>query len=131
MQITLNDNLPFTAVQLKYHGIVIEIPDILIDTGSSSTLFSVDAIASLGITPELTDTLCTLRGVGGTEVVFMRTVEYLQVGDYRLEHCNIEVGGMDYGFAINGILGMDFLLSANALINFHTCQLDFISDKVS
>ena len=127
MQLTLNDDLPFTTVQIKYNGIVVEIPNILVDTGSCSTLFSVDAIIPLGITPELTDMLYTIRGVGGTEVVFVRKVEYLQVGHYRLENCNIEVGGMDYGFEINGILGMDFLLSAQAIINLQTCQLDFIS----
>ena len=32
---------------------------------------------------------------------------------------------MDYGFEINGILGMEFLRSAKAIINLQTCQLDF------
>jgi len=34
---------------------------------------------------------------------------------------------MDYGFEINGILGMDFLLANGAIINLNTRQLDFIS----
>ena len=57
MQLTLKDNLPFTLVQLKYNGIVIDIPNVLVDTGSSSTLFSIDALIPLGITPDLTDML--------------------------------------------------------------------------
>jgi len=37
----------------------------------------------------------------------------------------IEVGGMDYGFAINGILGMDFLTRSKAIINLATMKLEF------
>jgi len=50
-----------------------------------------------------------IHGVGGTEVVFSRQVDKLQVGQQGIERFKIEVGGMDYGFRINGILGMDFL----------------------
>jgi hypothetical protein len=37
----------------------------------------------------------------------------------------IEVGGMDYGFEINGILGMDFLLRAGAILNLRELSLEF------
>jgi len=78
----------------------------------------------LGITPEMTDRLYAIRGVGGTEVVFSRAIEYLQIDQYRWEQCTIEVGSMDYGFNINGILGMDFLLSAQVNINLHCLLLE-------
>lgn len=32
---------------------------------------------------------------------------------------------MDYGFAINGILGMDFLVSAGAIINLREMTIEF------
>jgi len=32
---------------------------------------------------------------------------------------------MDYGFDINGILGMDVLLSVGAIINLHDKRIDF------
>ena len=32
---------------------------------------------------------------------------------------------MDYGFEINGILGMDFLLCAGAIINLRAKSLEF------
>jgi hypothetical protein len=35
---------------------------------------------------------------------------------------NIE---MDYGFEINGILGMDFLIRAKAIINLAKMRIDF------
>jgi len=32
---------------------------------------------------------------------------------------------MDYGFEINGILGMDFLMKAGAVIDLQDLQIDF------
>lgn len=61
-----------------------------------------------------------MRGIGGTEVVFSRQVDRLRVGAYSAEQFQIEVGGLDYGFEMNGILGMDFLLHATAVINLGT-----------
>ncbi len=43
----------------------------------------------------------------------------------RLPHFKIEIGGMDYGFEINGILGMDFLIRAKAIINLPEMKIDF------
>ena len=48
-----------------------------------------------------------------------------KVGAKGLANFDLEVGGMDYGFAINGILGMDFLTGAKAIINLHAMRLTF------
>ena len=37
----------------------------------------------------------------------------------------IEVGGMDYGFEINGILGMNFLRPAGVVLNLRKMSLSF------
>ena len=44
---------------------------------------------------------------------------------HRLSNFRIEVGGMDYGFEINGILGMDFLTQVGAIINLREQQIEF------
>ena len=49
----------------------------------------------------------------------------MQVGDRKLSDFRIEVGGMDYGFEINGILGMDFLTQAGAIINLYERRIEF------
>jgi len=79
----------------------------------------------VGLIPEPEDTLLTVRGVGGAEVVFTRLVDCLQVGCQAVKQFEIEIGGMDYGFEINGILGMDFLARTGAIINLHKLQLEF------
>lgn len=124
MQLTLIDNLPFTQITIAYQKSIVQIDNVLVDTGSASTIMAADA-ASVQIVPLPNDVLHTIRGVGGTEVVFMRQTDFLQVGQRSLPDFEIEVGGMDYGFAINGILGMDFLTQAGAIINLSTMQIEF------
>ena len=125
MQLKLRDDLLFASVKVAYRGAEIEIPDVLVDTGSASTMFATDIVAQIGIIPEPQDVLRMIRGVGGTEVVFTRQVDRLQVGQESIEQFRIEVGGMDYGFRINGILGTDFLVKAGAIINLRTLKLEF------
>lgn len=125
MQLVLKDDLPFITIKVVYRGMEIEIPNILVDTGSASTLLSADLVAKIGLVPEPGDTLYTIRGVGGTEVVFTRQVDYLQIDQQRLLQFQIEVGGMDYGFEINGILGMDGLRQAGTIINLRDLRLEF------
>jgi len=98
---------------------------VLVDTGSATTILAADVVASIHISPLPTDILHTIRGVGGREVVFTRRVDYFQVGEHTLPDLDIEVGGMDYGFEINGILGMDFLTRTGAIINLKEMSLTF------
>ena len=125
MQLWLKDNLPFTTVTLGYRGQELEIENILVDTGSASTIFAADGLAAIQIIPLPDDILHTIRGVGGSETVFSRVVDYVKVGEKRLAGLEIEVGGMEYGFEFDGILGMDFLTNAGAIINLCDMLIDF------
>jgi len=125
MRLSLRDDLPFVSIGLSFEGRSIEVQDVLVDTGSASTLVAADAVAGIHLTPLPTDDLRIIRGVGGTEAVFSRIVDYLRVGERTVPHFEIEIGGMDYGFAINGILGMDFLTRTGAIINLATLDIAF------
>ena len=125
MQFILTDNLPFAAITVVYRGAALSVPDVLIDTGSASTILAADIVARVGLVPEPTDILHTIRGVGGREVVYTRRLDYLMAGEQGLPQFEIEVGGMDYGFAINGILGMDFLTRTGVILNLRTLTLSF------
>ena len=58
--------------------------------------------------------------------MFVRQVDRLIVGGRGLSPFNIEVGSMDYGFEMHGILGMDFLKPAGALLDLSAMQLTFV-----
>lgn len=125
MHIELKDNLPFISLTIAYKGESISIPNVLIDTGSGTTILSADVVSAINLTPSPEDILFTIRGVGGNEVVFSRTVDFLKVGGQTISDFQVEIGGMDYGFEINGILGMDFLICSGAIINIKSMDLQF------
>jgi hypothetical protein len=125
MRLTLRDDLILVSVTVAYRGQVIQVPGIVVDTGSATTMLSTDIVAGVGIVPEMDDVLYFIRGVGGTEVVFSRCVDRLQVGSQAVKQFEIEVGGIDDAFDINGILGMDFLVRVGAIIDLGTLQLEF------
>ena len=125
MRLTLKDDLPFTRLTVAYRGSVITIDNVLIDTGSASTVLAARAVAQMGILPEMTDVVYTVRGIGGTEAVFTRRIEHVTIEAQTVDDFEIEVGSMNYGFDIDGILGMDFLTRAGAIINLRDLRLDF------
>ncbi len=125
MQLRLKNDLPFVTVTVIHQGETVNISDILVDTGSATTIFSADIMALVNIIPSPDDLLFTIRGVGGIEVVFSRRIDHLRLGEHSLSNFDIEIGGMDYGFEINGILGMDFLRRAGAIINLRELRMNF------
>ena len=129
MQLTLRDDLLLVPVTVAYRGRQVQIPDLVVDTGSAATMISTDVVAQIGIVPEPQDILHVVRGVGGTEVVFSRRVDRLQIGTRAVERFEIEVGGIDVAFDINGILGLDFLLQTGAVLDLGSLQLDFPPGK--
>jgi len=98
---------------------MIELKSVLVDTGSAGSVFSADRLQTIGLHMEPEDAIRRIRGVGGTDFVFVKKVDSLTVGTLCVEQFVIEIGAMDYGFPLEGILGMDFLLSTRAKLNFN------------
>lgn len=117
MKIRFRDGLPFVTATLVYQGKKLEVEEVLLDTGSAGTMFSCDQVASIGLVAEPQDPLRQIRGVGGFEFVFVRRVDRLVMGDLEVRNFEVEIGVMDYGFEIEGIVGMDFLIQSGALID--------------
>jgi predicted aspartyl protease len=98
---------------------------VLVDTGSASTILSIDLLSRIGIAPEPNDTIHQIRGVGGTEAVFRRRLDSVELGDASVAGFAVEVGAMDYGFNIQGIVGTDLLLRTGAVIDLAAGDLRF------
>jgi hypothetical protein len=126
MHLQIKDDLPFISVIVAYQGSTTEIPNVLVDTGSATSILSADAVSKVDLIPAPEDILYTIRGVGSSEAVFSRQVDYLHVGEKQVPNFQIEVGGMDYGFDINGILVMDFLTQAGAVIDLNKIDITFV-----
>lgn len=109
--------LPFCKVTLNYKGKSMSLDNVLLDTGSGGTVFKMDKVDKLGITIEKDDTIETISGVGGVEFVYKKNIDSIKLEDLEIRDFKIEVGVMDYGFDINGIIGMDFLKKVGAIID--------------
>lgn len=128
MQLEFRDDLPFISIALAFRGKSTLIDNVLVDTGSASTILADYAVEAVDIAPELDDILYTIRGVGGIETVYTRHVQSLTIGQRALENVEIEIGGMNYGFSINGILGMDVLTRTGAVIDLNRFTIEFAND---
>ena len=122
MQLISRHDLAFVTAKVTYRGALVEIADVLVDTGAASTIINSDVAADAGVYVSPTDTLRRLRG---HEHVFTRRIDRLAIGDHGLDDFEVEVGEMDYGLEIGGILGMDFLRTAGAVIDLRQLTIDF------
>jgi len=124
MNIKMRDGLAFINVTLIYQQKVLEIEDVLLDTGSASTIFSYTVLEAAGFELNPDDRLRQIQGVGGVEYVFARRIDRLIMDDFQAIDFEIEVGAMDYGFNINGIVGMDFLVKGGFLIDLAKLKIN-------
>lgn len=128
MKIHLREELPFISVTLIYHGKKLNLKEVLIDTGSAGSVFSAEKVATIGLVAEPHDPIRQIRGVGGSEFVFVRQIDSLMLGDLEVKDFEIEIGIMDYGFEIEGIIGMDFLTHGGLIIDL--AQLEVKKGKL-
>jgi len=125
VQLTLRHDLAFVTATLTYRGTTVSVPGVLVDTGAASTVINADLAADAGIFLEPGDKLRTLRGVGGREYVFVRDVDRLAIGENGLDGFEVEIGALDYGLEIGGILGMDFLRATGAVVDLDRLTIEF------
>ncbi len=123
LPIKLAYGLPFITVSISSNGMTTVIENVLLDTGSAATIFRIDDLEPLGIFVQLTDEIQFMRGVGGREPVVEKKVDILTAGDLVAHALTVQIGAVDYGFAINGILGLDFLLQTGAIIDLGTMEI--------
>ncbi len=117
MNITIKGGLPYATAQLTYRGRRILFENVLVDTGSGGSVFQADRLLDEALDIEPTDRIREIRGVGGSEFVFSKRIDQLRLGNFCVDNFEIEVGAMDYGFEIEGIVGMDFLLQVGAVVD--------------
>jgi hypothetical protein len=64
-----------------------------------------------------------IRGVGGAKFVFTKRVETVALGALQVDDFEIEVGAMQYGFDLEGIIGLDFLMAVGAIIDLEKMEI--------
>lgn len=123
MRIRLQDGLPYITASITYGGQSLQLENVLLDTGSVGTIFSTDRLLTMGLRYEPDDFVHRIRGIGGSEFVFTKRIDQLTVGDLQISDFEIEVGAMEYGFEIDGIIGMDCLTQVRAVIDLGQLEI--------
>jgi len=124
LKIKLENGLPYISVTLNYQGQNLTFDKVLLDTGSMGTLFSIEKVDAIDLLPEPNDRIREICGIGGREYVFSKTIDPLVSGELVIENFKIEIGDMNYGIDMDGILGIDFLLQSQAIINLEKLELN-------
>lgn len=120
MNIIEQHGLPFISITIVFKGKELRMDKVLLDTGSASTLFHADLVRSIGVVPEGNDVVDTIRGVGGVEYVYTKILDAIHFDGAVIEEFQVEVGSMDYGLEIDGIIGYDFMKATGVLIDTQT-----------
>jgi hypothetical protein len=75
----------------------------------ASTALSADSLSALAIELKPGGPIHRIVGVGGGEFVYCKRLPWVAFGDCRALNVPVEIGEMEFGFRIDGILGMDFM----------------------
>ena len=121
--ISLRDSLAFVELTVTFRGNTLTLTDVLVDTGSGGTVLAIDMVRTIGLHEELTDTIRELGGVGGVEYVVEKTVDSVTLDGVMISNFVLELGGLDYGFVIDGIVGLDLLRATRATIDLDALEL--------
>lgn len=117
MNLNVNFGLPFVSVVIEFRGQKLMLEKVLLDTGSAGTIFNADAVGVVGVVPESDDVVDSIRGVGGIEYVYTKQLDAVYFDSVCLADFRVEVGSMDYGMEIDGIIGFDFIQMAGLIID--------------
>ncbi|QGQ93829.1 hypothetical protein EHS13_02355 [Paenibacillus psychroresistens] len=117
MNIDVVYGLPFVTVSICFRGKEVLLDRVLLDTGSAGTVFNADVVDQIGVMVEPEDILNKIRGVGGVEIVYSKHFDFVRFGEVSLKGFEVEIGEMNYGMKIDGILGFDFIRDASLIID--------------
>ena len=105
-------NLLFCSLDLIIVNQPLHLKNVLIDTGSATTVINADYVLLDG-----TEIVNQVRGVGGFEQILTKNYSTLNINGYLLNNTCMSIGDMDYGIDMDLLLGLDMLKALNADIS--------------
>jgi len=124
-RLIIEDGLLLTDMILTFKGRSLLLKRVLVDTGSGSTVVSTDLAESIGIVAEENDMIYRISGVGRSEFVYSKRIDSIRIGEKEAVNFPLEIGAMNYGFDLNGIIGLDLLQHVKAIINIDQLTLEW------
>lgn len=79
MKFQLKYGIPFTEITFINNDKKVVAKNVVIDTGSASTIISTETALQLDLESQLADTLQRVRGVGGYEFVYEKDIHCIEI----------------------------------------------------
>ncbi len=118
MNLEYINGLIFASISISYKERTKVIKNVVIDTGASESIISPDIVDDIGIYAEAEDRIISYYGVGGSlHNAFVKQIEEIKIGDYKLRDIKMDFGLIDTKGKINGLIGLDILIESGAIID--------------
>lgn len=121
INLKFKNSLLFCELDININGQLLHLNNVLIDTGSATTLINSDYVSLDG-----SEEFINIYGVGGYEAVLNKHFNTIIINDISINDTIISVGELDYGIDIDMLLGLDLLQKLNANLNIKDMTLSFI-----
>lgn len=121
MKIAYDGQLLTASLTVCYRGRILKLTDIIIDTGSSHTVFSPDVLEEIGVTYENGDSVYEAYGIGGTMPFYTKVMDEIVIDTLRIEHVEIDVGILPKSH--KGLLGLDILKTYGFIVDMKELEL--------
>lgn len=121
MKIHYDGQLITTTITICYRGNALQLTDIIIDTGSSHTVFSPDALEAVGVTYENGDPVYEAYGIGGTVPFYTKVMDYILLDSFKTQEIEIDIGILPK--LHRGLLGLDILKTNGFIVDMHKLNL--------
>lgn len=110
----------YTSIEICFRGESKIIENIVIDTGASETIISPDIVEEIGLIAEISDTVNSFYGAGGSlHNFFSKEVDEIKLGIGSFNKIKLDFGIIDPKGTINGLLGLDMLIKLGAIIDLN------------
>ncbi|TCP19141.1 aspartyl protease [Scopulibacillus darangshiensis] len=123
-KLVIDNGLLLTDMKLVFNRRMLGLQRVLVDTGSGSTIVSIDLAEEIGVIAEENNMIYRISGVGGSEFVYSKTVDSVRIGDMQTKDFAIEIGAMNYGFDLEGKIGLDLLQRLKVVINVNKLTIE-------
>ena len=123
------DGVILCSLKLRHNGKEKEVHNLVLDTGAAETIVYRHAVKELGIYLEEGDEFVFMRGIGGREPAFRKSVQLIEFLGFSAPNFSIDFGDAleDDETAndetVNGLLGLDVLTAGRFIIDLKSMEL--------
>lgn len=121
IDLKLRHSLLFCNLDIDIDDNILHFDNVLIDTGSATTLINSDYISLDG-----SEEFISIYGVGGYETVLNKHFNKIIIDNFPIDNIDLSVGELDYGIKIDMLIGLDLLSKLNANINIKDMTMSFV-----